>query len=141
MFCKQQVAQLRDFVEPIRERGGQLLAIGNGSAKQAKAFHEEQEMAFPLLTDPSLRTYRAAGMKSGLARTFGISSALRGLSALRGGFLQGRTKGAALQQGGALVIAPDGTELFRFVSEEAGQHPDPQDLVDALGTSPPRKRG
>ena len=131
---------MRDFVEPIRERGGELIAIGNGSARQAKAFREEQQMAFRLLTDPSRKTYQAAGFKRGVTSTLGPGSLVRGLGALRKGFFQGRTKGDAFQQGGALVIAPGGKELYRFVSEEAGQHPDPRDLVDALGTSPGRKR-
>lgn len=132
---------MRDFVEPIRARGGELVAIGNGSVEQARTFHDEQQMAFRLLTDPSRKTYAAAGMKSGIGRTIGLSPLLRGLSVMRAGFRQGRTKGAAFQQGGALVIARGGKELFRFVAEGAGHHPDPQEMVAALGTSPSRKRG
>ena len=132
MFCKQQVAQLRGIAKTIEKRGAHLIAIGNGSAKQAKAFHAEQEMNFPLLTDPSLRTYRAAGFKSGVLTTATPGTLKRGLAAIAKGFRQGRTKGAAFQQGGALVIEPGGRERFRFVSDEAGHHPDPKDLVETL---------
>ncbi len=132
MFCKQQVAQLRGVVEEIRGKKAELFVVGNGNAKQAKKFHEEQKMISPLLTDPSLRTYRAAGFKSGMGTVANLRSARRAAAALVQGFLQTRTQGTADQQGGALVIAPGGKELYRYVSQEAGDHPDPKDLVRAL---------
>lgn len=123
---------MRGIADDIRKKGATLVAVGNGSAKQAKRFHEEQEMTFPLLTDPSLRTYRAAGFRSGARTVANAKSAMHGARALLQGFVQGRTQGSATQQGGALVIARDGTEILRFVSREAGDHPDPKDLVRAL---------
>jgi hypothetical protein len=123
---------LRGVVEEIRAKKAELYVIGNGRASQAKAFHEEQEMTSPLLTDPSLRTYRAAGFKSGIATVANVRSARRAAAALLQGFVQTRTQGTANQQGGALVIAPGGKELYRYVSREAGDHPDPKDLVRAL---------
>ena len=132
MFCKQQVAQLRDTAGEIRKKGGELVAVGNGTAKQATRFHAEQEMAFTLLTDPGLRTYKAAGFKSGVRTVANAGSTKRGIAALLQGFRQSRTQGSAFQQGGALVIAPGGKELYRHVSLEAGDHVDPADLVRAL---------
>lgn len=123
---------MRGIADDIRTHGGELIAVGNGSAKQAKRFHEEQEMTFPLLTDPSRRTYRAAGFLSGARTVANARSAKRAVAALLQGFVQGRTQGAATQQGGALVIARDGTEIYRFVSKEAGDHPAPEDLVRAF---------
>lgn len=132
MLCKQQVAQLRGIADEIRKKGAELVAVGNGSAKQAKRFHEEQEMTFRLLTDPSLRTYKAAGFKSGVRTVANAKAAKHALRAVLKGFMQSRTQGSANQQGGALVIGRDGTEIYRFVSQEAGDHPDPKDLVRAL---------
>ena len=106
--------------------------IGNGNAKQAKRFHAEQKMTMPLLTDSSLRTYRAAGFMSGIATVANVRSARRGAAALLQGFFQGRTQGTADQQGGVLAIAPGGKELYRYVSKEAGDHPDPKDFVRSL---------
>ena len=132
MFCKQQVAQLRDTDVQIAKKGGELIAVGNGSAKQAKRFHDEQKMAFRLLTDPGLKTYKAAGFRSGALTVVNPSVAKRGVAALLQGFRQSRTQGTAFQQGGALVIARGGKELFRYVSREAGDHVDPALLIDAL---------
>jgi hypothetical protein len=123
---------LRGIADEIREKGAELIAVGNGTAKQAKRFHEDQKMTFPLLTDPSLRTYRAAGFLKGLRTVANAKSAKHGVRAVLQGFVQGRTQGTADQQGGALVIAKNGTEIYRYVSQEAGDHPDPKDLVGAL---------
>ena len=125
---------MRGIVDDIRKKGGELIAVGNGNAKQARRFHEEQEMTFPLLTDPSLKTYRAAGFRSGVRTVATAGSAKNAVTALLQGFVQGRTQGTAMQQGGALVIARDGTEIYRFVSKEAGDHPPPEDLVGAFLT-------
>lgn len=123
---------MRDTAGEITKAGAELIAIGNGTAKQAKRFHEEQKMAFRLLTDPGLKTYKAVGFKSGALTIANPSVAKRGVKALLQGFRQSRTQGTAFQQGGALVIAPGGKELFRYVSTEAGDHVDPAELIDAL---------
>jgi hypothetical protein len=123
---------LRGIADEIHDKGAALIVVGNGSAKQAKRFHEEQKMTVPLLTDPSLRTYKAAGFLSGARTVANARTAKHGVRALLQGFVQGRTQGTASQQGGALVIAKNGTEIYRYVSQEAGDHPDPKDLVRAL---------
>lgn len=123
---------MRDILGDVKKKGAELVVVGNGTAKQAKQFHEEQKMEMRLLTDPSLRTYKAAGFKKGALTVANPRSAAHAAKALLQGFVQGRTQGTATQQGGALVIDTDGTELFRYVSREAGDHPDPKSLVAAL---------
>ena len=132
MFCKQQVAQLRGIVDRIHEHGAELVAVGNGNAKQAAAFVKSEQVSFPLVTDPSLRTYRAAGLKSGLLTGVSLGVLGRGLRAFSGGFRQSRTQGHPLQQGGAFVFDAGGRELYRYLSKEAGDHPDPDDFLAAL---------
>jgi len=48
------------------------------------------------------------------------------------GFRQGRTAGDLWQQGGALVVRPDGKVTYRYVSLGPGDHPPPAALVEAL---------
>jgi hypothetical protein len=68
----------------------------------------------------------------------GLSSALvpavltRAFRAWRSGFRQSRTAGDPLQQGGVVVIAPGGVERFRYISQEAGDHPPPDWILTAL---------
>jgi hypothetical protein len=41
-------------------------------------------------------------------------------------------QGDALQQGGVLVIAPDGTLVFRFASRVSGDHPEVERVLSAV---------
>jgi hypothetical protein len=48
------------------------------------------------------------------------------------GFRQTKTQGTALQNGGVFVIAPSGEMPYRYISDFAGDHPDPEKPVAAL---------
>ncbi len=54
-----------DQIEAIHERGAELVIIGNGAANFAAAFREDFAIDGPLLIDPGLRAYRAAGLRRG----------------------------------------------------------------------------
>ena len=132
MFCKQQVAQLRGYLDRIRARGAELVVVGNGALHQARRFRAEQGVTFPLYTDPTRHSYEVAGLHRGLASTFSPRVALHGAKAIAAGFRQSHTQGDALQQGGVFVIAPGGRVLFEYRSREAGDHPNPERLLAAL---------
>jgi hypothetical protein len=121
---------LRDFVPPIRAAGAELYVIGNGSAAQARDFARDQHVGYPLYTDPSLRSYAAAGFKN--ETVVSPKVLLRAFKAFLEGHIQTTTKGTASQHGGAFVFDRGGAELFAYRSEAAGDHPDPRDLVAAL---------
>jgi peroxiredoxin len=121
---------LRGYVDRIRDKGAELVAVGNGSVEQARDFRDAQKMTFPLLTDPDRASYRAAGLKRGAFVSGRL--AWNAVKALAKGHIQYDVRGDKLQQGGAFVFARGGALRFSFVSEEAGHHPDPEDLVKAL---------
>lgn len=123
---------MRERVEEIRQRGAELVVIGSGSVEQARAFHAEQKLTFPLYTDPSAESYRRAGLRRGVASTLGPRAAWHALGALRQGFRQRRTQGHPTQQGGAFVIERGGRLSYQYVSREAGDHPPIDDLLRAL---------
>jgi hypothetical protein len=93
---------------------------------------EPQQGEPPLLTDPSLRTFTAAGMKHGRLRTFSLAAAAPTIRALREGFRQTRTMGQPWQQGGALVLARGGEVLFSHSSDDPGDHPPIDKVLAAL---------
>jgi peroxiredoxin len=132
MLCREQVAQLREALDQIRALGAELVVIGNGQPHQARAFREERDLRFPLLVDPELRAYRAAGLRRGVASTLGPKALAHGLRALRKGYVQGRTQGDPWQLGGVFVIAPGGQVAFSYVSREAGDHPEVSSVLAAL---------
>jgi peroxiredoxin len=134
IFCKQQVAELKGVVEQIEARGAELVVLGNGSVEDARRFGREQGIGFRLLTDPTGQSYRQAGMRHGLATVVGPGVLGRGLVAWARGFRQSEVLGDPLQQGGVLVIAAGGHEVFRYVSRRAGDHPSTTQLLAVLNS-------
>ena len=132
MFCREQVAQLRDARPEIQRRGAELVVVGNGSAFMAQAFREDLAVDFPLYTDPSLATYKALLLKRDVRSTFSGRSLKNAARALAGGHLQHALAGDAWQQGGVFVIAPPDRELFAYASAVAGDHPSTADILAAL---------
>ena len=132
MFCREQVAQLRDINPQIEASGAELTVIGSGKKEQAATFAEERNLTFRLLTDPGLRSYKAADLKRSVSSTFRPSMVLSGARAMKAGFRQGMVQGDAFQQGGAFVVAKGGELLFEQRSSAAGDHFELDALLGAL---------
>lgn len=128
--------QLRDVVQDIRARGAELVVVGNGQPHHAQGFRDEHQIAFPLLVDPDLAAYSAAGLRRGIGSTFNARSIRHALRALGKGFRQGWTQGDPWQQGGAFVITPESRVLFEHVSRDAGDHVEPARILAALPEAP-----
>ena len=86
----------------------------------------------PLFSDPDLNTYRAAELKRSIWRTIGPPAWGHAFRAFRSGFRQSSVKGDPWQEGGVFVILPNGKAPYRYVSQEAGDHPEPKDVLAAL---------
>ena len=132
LFCKQQVGELAARREDFQNRGAKLVVIGNGTVEQARGFAERYAQGMTVLTDPTREAFCAAGMKRGVATAVSFGVIKRAVQAVAHGYLQTSVLGDALQQGGVLVLDRDGRELYRFVSDEAGQHPPLDDVLAAL---------
>ncbi len=132
MFCREQVAQLRDNLKAIRARGAELVVVGNGRPDQAADFRAEQQLTFPLFVDPELHAYAAAGLKRSIMSAISPRVFGHALRAFRAGKRQSWTQGDPWQQGGVFIIRPDGKVPFAYVSEEAGDHANLTDILAAL---------
>ena len=110
--------------------GGEIHAIGNGTVLMAQDFIEQFGIRFPVYTDPSRASYRAAGMHRRFG--LGLASIGRAKRAMDAGHRQGKVLGDAWQQGGVLVVLPGGREIYRHVDEGAGDHQPVTEVVDAL---------
>lgn len=124
---------MRDAYPQILALGAGAVLIGHGTVEQARAFAEAQSLPFPVLTDPTRRSYLAAGFLSGLGTVLSLKTLRSGVRAFRQGFRQSATQGELLQQGGALVIAPSGETLYHFVSQAAGDLPPMEEVLASLG--------
>ena len=122
MFCHEQVAQLRDAGNEIESRGVKLAVVGNGQPFQARAFRDEWDIDFPLLVDPDLRAYAAAGMRRGMLAMIDRHTPQHIWRAWSGGHRQGSVKGDPWQSGGVFLIEPPGLTRYRHVSKVPGDH-------------------
>ena len=64
------------------------MIVGNGAQNFAAAFREDYELDCPLLVDPELRAYRAAGLRRGRVELLSPRLPRNALRALRAGFRQ-----------------------------------------------------
>lgn len=121
----------------LEAAGLRLVFVGNGAPHFARSFAAEQHVSAPLYTDPSLKTYAALEFRSGVLRTLGnpqmFGNAFRAWTA---GHRQSRTQGPPMQQGGVVVVTPDGRVPYLFASETAGDHPNPDDVIRAARAAP-----
>lgn len=133
MFCREQVAQLRDHHEAILEASADIAAVGTGNAEMARAFRDERGIAFPLLLDVGLRSYRAVGADRGtLAQLVKPSMLAAGLRGIRGGHRQGRTGKHPLILGATHVIRSDGSVPFAWVNADFADNAPVEEVLAAL---------
>jgi hypothetical protein len=123
---------LRNALPEIHARGGELVVVGCGMPEHITGFRAATGYAGPLLTDPSLRTFQAAGLASGWSRTFDPRAVLKGIVAFAGGFRQGARRGNPVQQGGTFVLGPGDRVRFAWRDRFAGDHPGMQEVLAAL---------
>lgn len=132
MFCREQSARLKERRTEIEATGAQLIAIGSGHARWAKAFIEEEGVEFPVYVDPGTRSYEHFGMKKGMFEVFNPKSLRHSQRARAAGFHQSRVRGDGLQNGGVVVVDPDGEIIYRHVEEEAGDLANLDEVIASL---------
>ena len=123
---------MRGEYDRIKALGAGLVVVGNGRPEQALDFQEQYNLQFPLLVDPDLKAYAAAGLRRDLGATLNFATLGNAVRALRSGHRQTSVQGDPWQQGGAFIITPDGVDHYRHVSQAAGDHPDPEEILAAL---------
>jgi hypothetical protein len=133
------VAGWKAALPQIRALGGDVVVIGCGLPEHIKSFREATGYEGPLVTDPTLGSFRAAGLAYGLGRTFHPRSILKGLRAFVSGFRQGARRGNPVQQGGTFVLGPGARVRFEWRDRFAGDHPEMRDVLAALGVQAPRR--
>lgn len=135
MHCREHAVQLHAHREEIEASGAVLHIIGNGSPSFIEGFREKTGYTGSIFTDPSRKTYEAAGLVRSVAATVHPRSIVKGLKAMTQGRFQGRTQGDPWQQGGALVVSPAGEVLFAHQARESSDNIEPQALLDALAAA------
>ncbi len=130
MFCAQQVAEFRPHARELREKGIDTFVIGSGAPNFARGFADRMGGDIPIYSDPKLATYQALEMHRGACTLLDPRVLLRGATAIFR-YRQRRTMGDQTQQGGTIVVRPDGNMPYKFLSRYAGEHAPAKDVVAA----------
>lgn len=112
----------------VRAAGADLTVVGSGRPDHARDFLATTHLDATVFCDPSLNTYRLAGLKRGIWRTYSPRSALHAIRTLFNGFFPHKPAGDGFQQGGVLVIVPGGKILYHHAANTAGE-PLPLDAI------------
>ena len=132
IFCRAQASELDARADEIESRGGRLIIIGNGAAHFASAFAEDLKIRSTILIDEDRRSYREAGMRRGFVEVLSPKVPLNALRSYLDGHRQKAVQGDAFQLGGVLIIAPGNKIGYEYISETGGDHPDTQEVLNAL---------
>jgi peroxiredoxin len=140
VFCRQLAVDIHDHRHEFHEADVELAVIGFGTPDQAREFLRKQNIDLKLLLDPDRRVYKLAGAKvATLTEVIGPLQLWRGLKAtvmsrVKQGSIavnQGRIIGHAAQLGGVLVIAPEGSIRYAYLSEGSGDNPPAREVLAA----------
>jgi hypothetical protein len=135
MFCREHVVQLHRHIDRIHAAGAELAVVGSGTPNFVAGFRETTGYGGPIYCDPTLASYRAAGLKRSVWRTLMPQVAVHGIRAMARGNFQGRMQGDNSQQGGVLVIQPPGRITYEHVSNSAGDNAPAAEVAEAVGNS------
>lgn len=124
--------QLRDSIKEWQEDGVNVVVIGNGNANFAQAFREDFHLSGPVLVDPELAAYRAAGLRRGRREIASPKMFTNALRAYGTGARQTGVQGDPWQLGGLFAFAAGGDLLFEHRSAAAGDHAAPEAVSAAL---------
>jgi hypothetical protein len=135
---------LRDRYPEIQALGAEVVVIGTGDLRYARAFALEDRIPFPVLVDDDARAAAAAGVERvGFLRLFAPSSYAATARALRAGYRIGRPGKRVNQMGATFVVSPGPRRdapagdvgarlLFRHHEAHPADHAPMQAIFDAL---------
>lgn len=124
---------MRAHEQTLSEAGAQLVYVSTGSPAHAEEFRAEHGLSGAVLSDGAGAAFAAAALRRGWGALLRPRAVMNALRALRAGFRQRAVQGDPLQQGGAVVFAPDGAVRARQSDAGAGDLLDVEALLRALG--------
>ena len=123
---------MRGVYSEIQSKGAELIAIGNGKPQFVQAFIEDENIPFPVYTDPKRLTYKALGFTRSIGATFRLSTLTSGVRAASSGHRQHALQGDPWQQGGLVVVNPAGDVLYHHINKDAGDHAPVEEVLAVL---------
>lgn len=128
------MTQLRSHYPAITAAGAEAVLITFFPPDRTANWARGHKLPFKLASDVSRETYGRYGLGDlKLMDVVGPQSAIAGLKATFSLRQLPYQTINPLQQGGYFVVDREGTLLYAYPSKNPGDHPDPQELLRALG--------
>ncbi len=130
-----QITELAHRLNELQSLGVRTVFISNGAPHFIDTFIERFLLAdkpVDIVTDPSLSSFRAAGMLRSLWATFGPRALWDGIRATADGHINHLGEGDNLQQGGVVLVDPEGRISWYYRNLSVGGHPPSVEIVDAV---------
>lgn len=120
---------MREAHPAIEALGARVIAVGTGSAAQARRLMETGT-PFPCLVDSQEHLYRALGLRRvGVSTLLDPATYLNYWRAWRRGSRQGKITGDPRQLSGVAVLDAEGRLRWRYTSKTIGDYPPLTDVV------------
>lgn len=125
---------MRGSYQEIRDRGAEIVAIGTGDARYARAFIDDEDIPFPVLLDDEGEAAEAAALKrGGMFDLAGPKTVAGALKATAAGHRQHKTGRRPRQLGATFVIGPGDAVRFEHIDADVSDHAPIEDVLAALG--------
>jgi len=137
--CRAHVAQIWQHRFTLEQEGAKIYFIGNGSFREILKFKKDMGIDnATVLTDPSRRSYLAAGLRRGVLPAIGPQAAVNAVDLFRQGHRQKhyhREAGDLWQLGGVMVVNPGGLVKYHYVSTATGDFPSAVEISNGPATA------
>lgn len=125
--CRAHAAQVWQDREKYERGGAKIVFIGNGQPSYIEMFRQDLGIDIGvILTDPTLKSFKAAGLKRGLFALLNPKSVTNMAKLAMEGHKQtasSKETGVHLQMGGIVVINQKSKILYHYASESVGDLP------------------
>ena len=125
---------MRDNYDEITAAGAEVVAVGTGDERYAKAFVAEEDVPFPVLVDDDAAAARAASVKKvSFARLLFDPRSVRGARrAHRDGFRVKKNGKRVTQLGATFVLGPGSHVQYEHIDEHSADHAPLADVLAVL---------
>lgn len=125
---------MRGSYEEIKAKGAELVAIGTGDERYARAFIDQENIPFPVLLDEEGDAAEAAAVKrGGMLDLAGPRTMAGALKATAAGHRQHRTGRRPRQLGATFVIGPGDVVRYEHLDDDVSDHAPVDEVLAALG--------
>jgi peroxiredoxin len=131
-------AQLRRHLERIRAGGAELIAIGTGDARYARAFIDQEKVTFPVLLDEDGAAAEAASIRTGTTmQLVGPRSILVAAKGYATGHFQHKIGRRPKQLGATFVLGPGEVIRYEHLDGDVADHAPIEEVLAVLAQQAP----